>query len=69
MLEVIRGFERATGKTVPFRLAPRRPGDAPAVYADPSCAERELGWKASLGIEDICRDAWNWQQKNPRGYG
>jgi UDP-glucose 4-epimerase len=69
VLEVIRGFERATGKTVPFRLAPRRPGDAPAVYADPSCAERELGWKASLGIEDICRDAWNWQQKNPRGYG
>ena len=51
-----------------FRIAGRRAGDAPAVYSDPSKAEQELGWKARLGAEDMCRDAWNWQRKNPRGY-
>ena len=68
MLEVVQGFERATGQKIPYRIADRRPGDAAAVYADPSRAERELGWKAELGLDDICRDAWNWQRKNPEGY-
>ena len=68
VLDVIQGFEKATGKKIPYRIAGRRAGDAPAVYADPILAERELGWKARLGIEDMCRDALNWQQKNPRGY-
>ena len=68
VLDVIKGFERATGKTISYRIAGRRAGDAPAVYADPMLAERELGWKARLGIEDMCRDAMNWQQKNPTGY-
>jgi UDP-glucose 4-epimerase len=68
VLDVIKGFEKATGKTIPYRIAGRRPGDAPAVYADPALAESELGWKAELGIEAMCRDAFNWQQKNPRGY-
>ena len=68
VLDVIRAFEAATGREVDYRIAPRRPGDAPAVYSDPSRAERELGWKAERGIEQMCRDAWNWQQKNPRGY-
>jgi UDP-glucose 4-epimerase len=68
VLDVIKGFEKATGKTIPYRIAARRPGDAPAVYADPELADRELGWKAELGIEAMCRDALNWQQKNPRGY-
>ncbi len=68
VLDVIKGFEKATGKTIPYRIAGRRAGDAPAVYADPALAEKELGWKAELGIEDMCRDAWNWQQKNPQGY-
>jgi len=68
VLDVIKGFEKATGKAVPYRIAARRPGDAPAVYADPVLAERELGWRATLGIEAMCRDAFNWQQKNPRGY-
>jgi UDP-glucose 4-epimerase len=68
VLEVIKGFEKATGKTVPYRIAGRRAGDAAAVYADPSKAEAELGWTAELGIEAMCRDAFNWQQKNPRGY-
>jgi UDP-glucose 4-epimerase len=68
VLEVIHAFEQATGRPVRHRIAGRRAGDAPAVYADPSKAEAELGWVAELGIETICRDAFNWQQKNPRGY-
>jgi UDP-glucose 4-epimerase len=68
VLDMIKGFESATGLKIPHRIAGRRAGDAPAVYADPALAETELGWKAELGIEAMCRDAWNWQQKNPKGY-
>ena len=68
VLEVIGAFERATGVTIPFQVVGRRAGDAPAVYADPRCAWQELGWQAGLGLEAMCADAWNWQQKNPRGY-
>ena len=68
VLEMVEGFCKATGMAIPYRIAERRPGDAPAVYADPSLAASELGWKAELGIEDICADAWRWQQQNPKGY-
>ena len=68
VLEMVEGFEAATGQEIPYQLAGRRAGDAPAVYADASLAEEELGWKAELGLDEICRDAWNWQKKNPRGY-
>lgn len=68
VLDVIKGFEQATGKKISYRIAGRRAGDAPAVYADPAFAEQELGWKAGLGIEKMCLDAWNWQRKNPKGY-
>jgi UDP-glucose 4-epimerase len=68
VLEVVQAFEDATGKPVARRIAPRRPGDAPAVYADPAKAEAELGWTSELGLQAMCRDALNWQQKNPRGY-
>ena len=68
VLEVVKGFESATGKTIPYRIAGRRAGDAPAVYGDVALAEKELEWKARHGIEDMCRDAWNWQRKNPTGY-
>ena len=68
VLEVVRAFENATGITIPFDIVGRRAGDAPQVYADPSRAAAELGWRARLGIEDMCRDSWNWQQKNPEGY-
>jgi len=68
VLEVIHAFEQATGRPVRHRIAGRRAGDAPAVYADPSKAKAELGWKAELGIEAMCRDAFNWQQGNPAGY-
>ena len=68
VLDVIHAFEKASGQRVNYRVAGRRAGDAPAVYSDPSKVERELGWKAELGIEAMCRDAWRWQQKNPNGY-
>jgi UDP-glucose 4-epimerase len=68
VLEMIHAFERATGQKVAYEIAARRTGDAPAVYADASQAGSELNWQAEYGLEDMCRDAWNWQRKNPRGY-
>lgn len=68
VLEVIAGFERATGRAVAYRMVGRRAGDAPAVFADPWLGRKELGWVAKLGIERMCADAWRWQQKNPTGY-
>ena len=68
VLDVIRAFEKAAGRQVPFEFAPRRAGDVTACYADPSAAEKRLGWKAKHGIEDMCRDAWRWQSSNPTGY-
>ncbi len=61
VLEMVRAFERASGRPVAYRIGPRRPGDLAEYYADPSLAERVLGWKAQRGIDDMCRDAWHWQ--------
>ena len=68
VLELVRAFERASGKTIPYEFKPRRTGDLPAVYADPRKSERLLGWKARLDLDAMCCDAWNWQSKNPMGY-
>ncbi len=68
VLEMVRAFETASGRKIPYRIAARREGDIAACYADPSRAARELNWKAELGIEDMCRDAWKWQSENPDGY-
>ncbi|MEE4314160.1 MAG: UDP-glucose 4-epimerase GalE [Desulfofustis sp.] len=68
VLDVIRAYEEVSGKTVSYRIAPRRPGDIAACWADPSKAARELGWQAKLGLKEMCRDSWNWQLKNPTGY-
>ncbi|MDY6903632.1 MAG: UDP-glucose 4-epimerase GalE [Thermodesulfobacteriota bacterium] len=68
VLEMIRAFEKASGNPVSYRICPRRPGDIAECYADPSRAEKELGWKAVLGIDDMTRDAWRWQSANPEGY-
>jgi UDP-glucose 4-epimerase len=65
---MIAAFERASGRKVPYRIAARRPGDIASCYADPSLARAELGWEARFGIEEMCRDAWNWQSRNPQGY-
>ncbi len=68
VLEMVRAFEKACGKEIPFRILPRRAGDIARNYCDPSKAERELGWKAEYGIEEMCRDTWKWQSMNPNGY-
>ena len=68
VLDVIHAFEKACGKKIPYVIDPRRPGDIAECYADPSKAKRELGWEAEYGIEEMCADSWNWQQKNPDGY-
>ncbi len=68
VMQVVQAFERTTGKQVQIEYAGRRPGDTATCYADPSLAARELGWRAQLGIDDMCRDAWRWQSKNPDGY-
>jgi UDP-glucose 4-epimerase len=68
VLEVIAAFEQATGKKIPYKIVARRPGDVSAAYADPSKAAQELAWTAEHDLYDICRDGWNWQQKNPHGF-
>ncbi len=68
VLEVVRAFEAASGKTIPLRFADRRPGDIAAFWADPAEAEKLLGWKAEYTLADMCRDQWAWQSGNPHGY-
>ena len=68
VLEAVRAFERASGRTVPFERVARRAGDVAECYADPSLAEKILGWKAVYGLDDMCRDTWRWQSMNPHGY-
>ncbi|MDQ1144166.1 UDP-glucose 4-epimerase [Bacillus sp. SORGH_AS 510] len=68
VLELIAAFERETGVKIPYRMSDRRPGDIAICYADPSKAKYELDWRATRRIEDMCRDSWKWQKKNPEGY-
>ncbi|KAJ6834293.1 bifunctional UDP-glucose 4-epimerase and UDP-xylose 4-epimerase 1-like [Iris pallida] len=68
VLEMVAAFEKAAGKKIPVKLCDRRHGDATAVYASTEKAQKELNWKAKYGIEEMCRDQWNWASKNPYGY-
>jgi UDP-glucose 4-epimerase len=68
VLEIVAAFEKACGHKIPYKIKERRPGDAAISYADPSKANRELGWFAQKSIEDMCMDAWRWQMRNPNGY-
>jgi UDP-glucose 4-epimerase len=68
VLETIAAFEKVSGKQIPFSITERRPGDVGVCYADPSKAEKELGWKAEKGMEEMCQDSWRWQSHNPNGY-
>jgi len=68
VLDMVRAFEKATGVPIPYEIVGRRSGDVATVYADPSKSEKLLGWRAELSLEDMCRDAWNWQRRNPNGY-
>ena len=68
VLEMVAAFEEASGRPVAYEIVGRREGDIAACYADPSLAEKELGWKAQKGIREMCEDTWRWQQDNPYGY-
>ena len=68
VLDVLHAYEKACGKTLPYVVAPRRPGDIATCYADPRKAREELGWEAELGIEEMCASSWKWQSMNPGGY-
>lgn len=68
VLELVAAFERASGRQVPYRIAPRRQGDVAELWADTQKAQQVLGWRATRDIDAMCRDAWNWQSTNPQGY-
>ena len=68
VLEMVKAFEQASDRKVPYEIVERRAGDIATCYADPSYAKEVLGWEASLGIKEMCQDAWRWQSQNPDGY-
>lgn len=68
VLDMIKAFEKASGKTIPYRIEARRPGDIAECYADPALAKKVLGWSAQRGIDAMMKDAWNWQSRNPNGF-
>lgn len=68
VLEMIAALEKACGHKIPYKIEGRREGDIANVYCNPELAEKELKWKAKLGLEDMCRDLWNWQKNNPTGF-
>ena len=68
VLEVVRMFAEVSGREIPYKIVDRRPGDIAECYADPSLAEQVLGWKAELGLREMCEDSWRWQSMNPNGY-
>ncbi len=68
VLDIVKAFSKAYGKELPYKIAPRRPGDLAVCFSDPTKAKEVLGWEAKRGIDDMCRDSWNWQSNNPNGY-
>jgi len=68
VLEMVKAFKKASGKEVPYKIAPRRAGDIATCFADPSYAKEVLGWEAKRGIDEMCEDSWRWQSQNPNGY-
>lgn len=68
VLDIVAAFEKASGKKIPYKIVARRPGDAYSCYADPTLAGEELGWTARRGLDEMCKDTWHWQIKNPGGY-
>ena len=69
VLDMVKTFQQVNDVPVPYAIAPRRPGDIATCYADPAKSREVLGWQAEKGLEDMCRDSWNWQKNNPSGYG
>ena len=69
VLQIVKAFEKACGKEIPYAICDRRPGDIATCYADPAKAKAELGWEAERSLEEMCEDTWRWQEANPDGYG
>ena len=69
VLDMVKTFQEVNGVPIPYQIVDRRPGDLPVCYADPSKSAEVLGWKAEKNLRDMCRDSWNWQSRNPMGYG
>ncbi len=69
VLDMVKAFNAANGLELPYKIVDRRPGDIATCYADPAKSAEVLGWKAERSLQDMCRDSWNWQSNNPRGYG
>jgi len=67
-MEILRAFEKASGKVISYRITKRRPGDIAVCYADTKLAKKILGWKTKRNLADMCNDAWRWQSQNPKGY-
>jgi UDP-glucose 4-epimerase len=68
VLDVVKAMEVASQRKIPYRIAPRRAGDAAITVANPTLAAQQLHWKTQRSLSDICRDGWAWQQANPNGY-
>ena len=68
VLELVHAFEKASGRTIPYVVDPRRPGDIAICYADPTKARTQLGWQAQRSLDEMCLDSWRWQSMNPNGY-
>ena len=69
VLDMVKAFEKASGRKIPYVIAPRRPGDVPECYSDPTKAKKEIGFECKYGLEEMCQDSWRWQSQNPNGYG
>ena len=69
VLDMVKAFEKASGKKIPYVIDPRRPGDVPECYADPTKAKEEIGFECKYDLEEMCKDSWRWQSTNPKGYG
>ena len=68
VLDMVKAFEKASGKDVPYQIVDRRPGDIAICYADPAYAVKKLGWNAEHDLDEMCEDTWRWQSQNPDGY-
>lgn len=68
VLDMVKAMGKACGHEIKYKIGERRPGDIATCYADPTFAKQELGWEAKLGLEEMCRDLWTWQSKNPNGF-
>ncbi len=68
MLDVLKAYEMASGREIAYKIVPRRDGDIARNYADPSYAKEILGWEAKRDLNQMCKDSWRWQSKNPNGY-